>query len=168
MRAYTEVWAWEVTWMAPRWRETVWDPTEYRHHLLYEAMDLMDAGELADAEALLIRVLEDPDLIVEPFDATAEETQAAIAQFAGFRLVLVHLLRGDRMAAGNRAAGSTTLIREPRCRSRRVRRRWLAGQIGLNLLCERLKAELGVPEPTARWSTWAMGIQHHHGAALYG
>ena len=153
MRAYTEVWAWEGEddlEGAVRWRETVWDPTEYRHHLLYEAMDLMDAGELADAEALLIRVLEDPDLIVEPFDATAEETQTAIAQFAGFRLVLVHLLRGDRMAAGNRAAWlNNAYPGAPLSISARHAVDGWQGQTGLHLLCERLRAELEqYPEPT--------------------
>jgi len=153
MRAYTEVWAWqgeEGVDGAVRWRETVLDPTEYRHHLLYEAMDLMDAADLAKAEALLVRVLEDPNLIVEPFDSTVEETQAAIAQFAGFRLVLVHLLRGDRVAAGQRAAWlNAAYPGAPLSISARHAVDGWQGQTGMRLLCERLQNELAdYPQPT--------------------
>jgi hypothetical protein len=151
VRGYTDIWAWESgagDSGAVRWCEGIWDYSGYRHHLLYEAMELMDKGDLARAEELLTAVLENPDLIVEPFgDATREETEAAIAQFAGFRLVLTHLLRGDRLEAGRRAGwllnaypGAPLALA-----ARHAVDGWI-GRTGLHTLCERLQADLATVE----------------------
>lgn len=147
MRAYTETWAWQTEDDidgAVRWRETVWDSTQYRYHLLYEAMDLMDQGDLARAEELLTAVLEDPDLLVEPFgDATRGETEAAIAQFAGFRLVLTHLLRGDRVEAGRRAGWLLNAYPgAPLALTARHAVDGWSGRVGMHTLCARLQADL--------------------------
>ena len=151
VRAYTETWAWDASAAAVRWQETALDASEYRHHWLYEAMEQMDAGRYAEAEATLLAVLEDEALIVEPFmEDTPGETEAAIAQFAGFRLVLNHLLQGDRAEAERRA--SWLAYAYPGAPLSQAATRLVAGWTGpggLDALCGELQIFLeGYPEAT--------------------
>ncbi|MCL4872393.1 MAG: hypothetical protein KJ063_25810, partial [Anaerolineae bacterium] len=50
LRTYTEIWSWDGT--AVTLADTLLDPTEYRHHILYEANDEFAEGNLDRAKLL--------------------------------------------------------------------------------------------------------------------
>jgi hypothetical protein len=103
VRPRTEIWAWDGA--AVTLADTQLDPTEYRHHVLYEANDRMAAGDLDGALLLYEAAINDPALRNDAFFMpTPEETYAAISQFAAFRLILIDLLRGDAGRAESRLA----------------------------------------------------------------
>lgn len=100
VRTYTEVWAWDGT--AVGLADILLDPTDYRHHILYEANMEMAAGNLDAARTLYQRAINDDTLITPEFLATPQETYADIVQFATFRLILLDLLQGDGDGANGR------------------------------------------------------------------
>jgi hypothetical protein len=99
VRAHTDIWRWDGA--AITLAETILDPTGYRHHILYEANDLMAAGELDKALALYEAAINDPALRNDGFAHPPEQVYADISRFAAFRLILIDLLQGN----GERAAG---------------------------------------------------------------
>ena len=92
-RPYREVWAWDGT--AVTLAEREWEDTGYRVHRLYNANAAFDEEEYDEARALYESVIVDPALQEMAFIAPAEEVRAYTRQFAGFRLALLPLLRGD-------------------------------------------------------------------------
>jgi hypothetical protein len=142
MRSYTEVWAWDGE--AIRWQETVPDPTSYRHLILYEGINRMENGDLEGAVALFEEVILNPDLETMPFGSDdLPETEAAIRQFAVFRLVLAHLLLED---AGEAKAMATWLEqRDPGApltlATQRLVSEW-AGSDGMDALCAAIQVDL--------------------------
>lgn len=105
VRTRTEVWSWSGT--AVTLAETILDFTEYRHHILYEANDLMAEGELDQALSLYEQAIDDTTLITPEFLNSQAETYAAISQFATFRLILIDLLQGDMDNATSRLTSLT-------------------------------------------------------------
>jgi hypothetical protein len=106
VRPYTQVWAWDGT--AVTLADTILDNTPYRHHILYEANDLMAANELESALLLYEQTINDGDLIESPFAGDDAETYAAISQFSAFRLILIDLMQGNNENAHSRQAWLNT------------------------------------------------------------
>ncbi len=102
VRPRTEVWRWDGA--AVTLAETTLEPTQYRHHILYEANDLMAAGDLDGALALYEAAINDPALRNDGFAHAPEQVYADISRFAAFRLILIDLLQRQRRAR-RRAAG---------------------------------------------------------------
>lgn len=102
VRAYTEIWAWNGT--AVTLADTILDPTDYRHHILYEANMEMADGNLDAARFLYEQAINDDALITPEFMMPPVETAADIMQFAAFRLILLDLLQGDGAGANGRVA----------------------------------------------------------------
>jgi hypothetical protein len=100
VRTYSEVWAWDGT--AVTLAATILDDTQYRHHILYEANDLMAAGDLDQAILLYEQAINDDNLIESPYASNDAETYANIAQFAAFRLILIDLRQGNNDSAQSR------------------------------------------------------------------
>ena len=92
VRSRTEVWRWDGA--AVTLAGTTLDPTQYRHHILYEANDLMAAGDLDGALALYEAAINDPALRNDGFAHAPEQVYADVSRFAAFRLVLIDLLQG--------------------------------------------------------------------------
>ncbi|MFO7661339.1 MAG: hypothetical protein R6X18_01975 [Chloroflexota bacterium] len=102
MRTYTEVWDWDGT--AVILAEVWADPTDYRHHILYEANDLMAKGDLEEALLHYEAAINDGTLRNDGFFHSPEATYQSISQFAAFRLILIDLLRGAPIRASERLA----------------------------------------------------------------
>jgi hypothetical protein len=102
VRSRTEIWRWDGA--AVTLAETILDPTGYRHHILYEANDLMAGGDLERALALYEAAINDGALRNDAFGYSPEETYGAISRFAAFRLILIDLLRGAPIRASERLA----------------------------------------------------------------
>lgn len=102
VRPRTEVWDWDGS--AVTLDGTLLDPTTYRHHILYEANDLMAAGDLDAALALYEATINDPALRNDGFAPPPQQTYADISAFAAFRLILIDLLQGNAERAGGRLA----------------------------------------------------------------
>ncbi len=102
VRPRAEVWGWDGS--AVVLAETILDPTDYRHHILYEANDLMAAGDLDGALALYEATINDGSLRDEGFVHSPEQTRADIAAFSAFRLILIDLLQGNAGRASGRLA----------------------------------------------------------------
>lgn len=105
VRLYTEVWAWDGT--AVSLAATMLDPTQYRHHILYEANDLFafdNPQTLEQALALYEQAINDETLITPPplLEGTEADVRGAIDQFAAFRLILIDLLQGQANRANDR------------------------------------------------------------------
>ena len=149
MRSYTEVWAWDGD--AIVLQETLLDPTDYRHLILYEGLDAMAAGDLDGAAALFEDAAMSPDLDTVSFmGEDPDELEAAIRQFAAFRLILVRLLQEDMAEAesvlawleGMEPGAPLTLA------ARRLVEEW-AGPEEMDALCAAIQAELeAYDEPT--------------------
>ena len=104
VRTYTQVWSWDGT--AVTQIDTILDPTNYIHHILYEANDLLLSGQLDEALLLYERTINDRSLI-SPFGADAalrDALYADISRFSAFRLILIDLLKGDAARAQGRLA----------------------------------------------------------------
>lgn len=102
VRPRTEIWSWDGT--AVRLADTQLDPTEYRHHVVYEANDLMAAGDYDQALLLYEAAINDTALRTQPFAADEAGTYAAISQFAAFRLILLDAIQGQAERAAGRLA----------------------------------------------------------------
>lgn len=152
LRTYTEIWSWDGT--AVTLADTILDPTEYRHHILYEANDEFVEGNLDRARVLYEQAVVDPTLLI-PYahpttfeeGATEEETKDQIYQFAAFRLLLIALLQENRDLAQSRldwlnqqypdtpiTTAAHTLVNN-----------W-NGRDSLNSLCTEIAAELNADE----------------------
>lgn len=102
VRPRTEVWGWDGS--AVSLTETILDPTAYRHHVLYEANNLMAAGDLTGAVALYETVINDNALRDDGYSYPPEQVRADISAFAAFRLILIDRLIGDSERAAGRLA----------------------------------------------------------------
>jgi hypothetical protein len=149
MRGYTEVWAWDGE--AIRWQETLLDPTPYRHLLLYEGIDRMEAGDLQAAIELFEMVALAPYLETVPFmEDDLDETEAAIRQFAVFRLVLARLLQNEPLEASAMANWLEGM--DPgmplTLAAQRLVAEW-TGPAGVDALCAAIQDDLAAyPAPT--------------------
>lgn len=93
-RARTEVWAWDGD--AVSLYEQIWEDTGYRFHRLYNANYAFEQESYGVARELYESVITDPALEdVEWASGSVEEIRAYVQQFAGFRLAMLPLLRGD-------------------------------------------------------------------------
>ena len=93
-RSRTEVWAWDGE--AVSRYEQIWEDTGYRFHRLYNANYAFEQESYEVAAELYESVITDPTLEdVEWASGTVEEIRAHVEQFAGFRLTMLPLLRGD-------------------------------------------------------------------------
>lgn len=102
VRPRTEVWRWDGA--AVTLAETTLEPTEYRHHILYEANDLLAAGDLDGALALYETAINDPALRNDGFAHAPEQVYADVSRFAAFRLILIDLRQGNAERAAGRLA----------------------------------------------------------------
>jgi len=102
VRPRTEVWGWDGA--AMTLRETILDPTAYRHHVLYEANDRMAAGDLVGALALYEAAINDAALRDDGFSYPPEQARADVRAFAAVRLILIDLLQGENERAAGRLA----------------------------------------------------------------
>lgn len=145
VRPRTEVWRWDGA--AITLAETIFDPTQYRHHILYEANDRMAAGDLDGALALYESAINDGFWRDDGFWHAPEQIRADINAFAAFRLILIDLLQGNTERANNRLAwlgatypgsamtgAASTLVGE-----------W-AGPEGAAALCDRIEGSLAAIE----------------------
>lgn len=145
VRPRTEIWSWDGT--AVRLADTQLDPTEYRHHVLYEANDLMAAEDYDAALLLYETAINDGALRTQPFTASDADTYTAISQFAAFRLILIDAIRGDT----ERAAGRLAWLEETYPDSAAAR---AAAQVvgslaegpDLATVCEQIEAELATED----------------------
>lgn len=107
VRTFTEIWSWDGT--AVTQIATIYDPTEYRHHILYEANDAFAADDFERAATLYEQTINDDSLITpsswfrffNDMDEATKIIQKEIHQFAAFRLVLIALLEDDFDLAQN-------------------------------------------------------------------
>jgi hypothetical protein len=145
VRPRTEIWSWDGT--AVRLADTQLDPTEFRHHVLYEANDLMAAGNYDDALLLYEAAINDGGLRTQPFAATEEETDAAIRQFAAFRLILIDIIRGDAERAAARLAWLSETYPDSAAAGAAAR---VVGSLTdgpeLEVVCEEIEADLSAVE----------------------
>ncbi len=102
VRPRTEVWGWDGA--AVTRTDIILDPTAYRHHILYEANDLMASGDLARAMPLYEAVINDNALRDDGYSYPPEQVRADISAFAAFRLILIDRLIGDSERAASRLA----------------------------------------------------------------
>lgn len=105
VRLYTEVWAWDGT--AVSLAATMLDPTQYRHHILYEANDIFTFDALEELDQALVlyeQAINDETLITPPpiLQGTEADVRGAIEQFATFRLIVIDLLQGNTARANDR------------------------------------------------------------------
>lgn len=145
VRPRTEIWSWDGS--AVTLADTQLDPTEYRHHVLYEANELMAAGDLDGALLLYETAINDGALRTQPHNASEAETTAAINQFAAFRLILIDAIRGD----AERAAGRLVWLQETYPDSAATQAAALVVESlsdgpELEVVCERIETELGALE----------------------
>lgn len=92
-RGYTETWSWNGQNMVLI--STIWDQTNYRHHLLYDANNALDGGSDQLAADLYQRVIYDESLEDVPAWNGDGDTRADSRQFATFRLALLALRQND-------------------------------------------------------------------------
>lgn len=92
-RPRTEIWAWDG--MAVSLDKIEWEETGYRFHLLYNANYDFDQEAYEVARERYEAVVVDPTLEEVDWPPSAEAVRAAVRQFAGFRLTLLPLFRGD-------------------------------------------------------------------------
>lgn len=92
-RSRTEVWAWDGD--AVSLHEQLWEDTGYRFHRLYNANYAFEQESYGVAAELYESVITDPALEEVEYTGSVEEIRAHVQQFAGFRLTMLPLLRGD-------------------------------------------------------------------------
>ena len=157
VRPRTEVWRWDGA--AITLAETTLEPTEYRHHILYEANDRLAAGDLDGALALYEAAINDPALRNDGFAHAPEQVYADVSRFAAFRLVLIDLLQGN----AERAAGRLAWLQanHPDAAATSAAATLLAGwsgAAGQAALCASIEAELAALEnPTGTLSDMGYG-----------
>ncbi len=96
-QARSEVWAWDGT--AITLADTLWAPSPWRFHVLYDANRAFDRPDYENAHGLYLRVINDGTLQdISEFPASGD-TRDSARQFAAFRLVLLGLLADDQDAA---------------------------------------------------------------------
>jgi hypothetical protein len=141
VRARTEVWDWNGA--AVILAGTILDPTAYRHHILYEANELMEAGDLDAALVLYEATINDGALRNDGFFHPPEQTYADISAFAAFRLILIDLLQGNAERANDRLAwlGATYPDSAVAGAAARLVGEW-AGPENADPLCDRIEADL--------------------------
>ncbi|MBE2200132.1 MAG: tetratricopeptide repeat protein [Anaerolinea sp.] len=144
-RTYTEVWTWNGTAFALA--ETILDPAEYRHHLLYEANDDYLAGDLNRAAQLYAQAIHDESLITPEFSYSPAENEQAIVQFAAFRLILIALQQGD----SDGAAVYLALLQQdfpdaPLSQAATTLAQDWSGVKGLAALCQRITDQLAMAD----------------------
>ncbi|MCL4265462.1 MAG: hypothetical protein KJ069_19765 [Anaerolineae bacterium] len=117
-RTYTEVWSWNGS--AITLTDVILDPSQYRHHILYEANNKFAYANIARLDEALVlyeKAINDDSLLTPPpmSEGTEEDVRAAINQFAAFRLILIDLLQGnsgqafDRLSLLNRNYPNTPI-----------------------------------------------------------
>jgi hypothetical protein len=115
--------------------------------VLYEANDLMAAGNYDDALLLYEAAINDGGLRTQPFAATEEETDAAIRQFAAFRLILIDIIRGDAERAAARLAWLSETYPDSAAAGAAAR---VVGSLTdgpeLEVVCEEIEADLSAVE----------------------
>jgi hypothetical protein len=94
-RARTEVWAWDEEESAIVLADQEWEETGYRVHTLYNANYAFSQEEYEEAAQLYEAVIVDESLEEMEFMEPADVSRAYARQFAGFRLTLLPLFRGD-------------------------------------------------------------------------
>lgn len=145
VRPRTEVWRWDGS--AVVLSDTILDPSGYRHHILYEANDLMAAGDLAEALRLYEAAINDGALRNDGFVHSPEDTYAAISRFAAFRLILIDLLRGAPIRASERLAWLEATY--PGTAAAQAGAQLVAnwnGPASLESICQAIEANLGASE----------------------
>jgi hypothetical protein len=90
----SEIWAWDGA--AITLADTVWAPSPWRFHVLYDANRAFDLADYGYAHGLYLRVINEGTLQdVDEFPASGD-TRDSARQFAAFRLVLLGLLANDQ------------------------------------------------------------------------
>jgi len=157
VRPRTEVWRWDGA--AVTLAETTLDPATYRHHVLYEANDLMAAGDLDGALALYEAAINDPALRNDGFAHAPEQVYADISRLAAFRLILIDLLQDN----AERAAGRLAWLQanHPDAAATSAAATLIAGWAGADgqaALCDSIEAGLAALEnPTGTLSDMGYG-----------
>ncbi len=148
IRPTTQVWGWDGA--AVVLAETILDPTDYRHHVLYEANDRLEAGDLDGALALYEAAINEGALRNDGFAYPPEQVYADISQFTAFRLILIDLLQGNAERANSRLTWLDTTYPDTVAAraARRLITEW-AGPPSAAALCDRIEANLlSIDNPT--------------------
>ncbi len=157
VRPRTEVWGWDGE--AVSRTDIVLDPTTYRHHILYEANDLMASGDLARAVPLYEAVINDGALRDDAYAYPPEQVRADISAFAAFRLILIDRLIGDSERAAGRLAWLQATYPDSAAAGAadRLIREW--GVYGNSVaLCEQIESDLAALEnPTGALADMGYG-----------
>jgi hypothetical protein len=157
VRPRTEVWGWDGAGVVLA--ETILDPTAYRHHVLYEANDLMAAGDLDGALALYEAAINDGALRNDGFSYSPEQTYADVSMFAAFRLILIDLLQGNAERANSRLAwlGATYPESVAARAAGQLIAEW-AGPENAASLCDRIETNLlSIDNPTGALADMGYG-----------
>ncbi len=157
VRPRTEVWRWDGA--AVSLAETALDPTDYRHHILYEANDLLAAGDLDGALVLYEAAITDGALRNDGFAHVPEAVYADVSRFAAFRLALIDLRHGDSERAAGRLAWLQT--NHPDAPATTAAAMLIGGwtdEDGLPALCERIETTLAAADsPTGALADMGYG-----------
>ena len=157
VRPRTEVWGWDGE--AVSRTDIVLDPTTYRHHILYEANDLMASGDLARAVPLYEAVINDGALRDDAYAYPPEQVRADISAFAAFRLILIDRLIGDSERAAGRLAWLQATYPDSAAAGAadRLIREW--GVYGNSVaLCEQIESDLAaLANPTGALADMGYG-----------
>lgn len=157
VRSRTEVWGWDGA--AIMRTDVILDPSNYRHHILYEANDLMASGDLARALPLYEAVINDGSLRDDGYAYPPEQVHADSSAFAAFRLILIDRLIGDSERAAGRLAWLLATYPDSAAASAadRLIREW--GVYGNSVaLCEQIESGLSELEnPTGALADMGYG-----------
>ena len=91
-RMWTRSWTWDAASQTFQPGEAVFEAPRYRIHLLYDADDAYNRGDIAAALDLYNRVIEDDTLLDWPGPG---ERRAQLSAYAAYRRVLAMLVSGD-------------------------------------------------------------------------
>jgi hypothetical protein len=92
-RTYTKIYAWDGSLYTLS--DTIYSPTEYRIHVIYDGDDALLAGDYASALDFYEQAIEDDHLLSWRFPDEVGYLRA----FARYRLMLTHVLRDEISAA---------------------------------------------------------------------
>lgn len=98
-RERTETWGWDGS--AIVLQDTLWAPSNYVHHVLYDGNMAFDAGDEQTAVTAYTRVIKDDTLEDVMSNTTGESARDAARQFAAFRMALIGLRGLDEVQAYN-------------------------------------------------------------------
>ncbi|MEM7116998.1 MAG: hypothetical protein AAF614_31490 [Chloroflexota bacterium] len=149
-QTYVEFWSWNGT--AVTLKDRFYDPTEFRHHAVYDANRAMENENYEQAILLYEGAINNGNLITPPgfADDDGVSVYAAISQFAAARLVQIDLIEGDIGRAGSRASWLERTYPGTAVTNATIRllTEWTGEEGNMATLCESIEADLaGFDQP---------------------